>query len=863
MDLLERQSPLAELARFAQEAREGQGRLVLLAGEAGVGKTALAEQLQRDLPGARWSWGACDGLFTPQPLGPLFDLASQLDGELAGLCRAGSARELLFAALLRQISEPARLDVIVVDDVHWADEATVDLLRFLGRRLRDRAVLLIVTYREEGLDPDHPLRLALGDLAGMRSTRRVTLTPLSEDGVRQLARDSELDATELYRLTGGNPFFVTEVVQAGIPEVPAAARDAVLARAARLSPPARDLLDVAALTGTRIEQPLIGTLWASPAGAVDAVLASGLLREDGAWLKFRHEIARLAVEQALPGHRKSTIHTRILAALDALGAEDEARMAFHAEGAGDGGAVLRYATAAARRAASLASHQEAAAQFQRALRFTAGADPAAAAALYDGLATEAALIDRWQDVAEANEHALTLWREAGDPLRAGDTLRRQSRTMWRLCRGPESTAAAESALETLQPLGPSPELGRAYANLAGVRSRNDEHEAAIDLSRRAQAIARSLELPEVLSDALNTEGCVLANLGQDGIRPLQDALRIAIAAGVQEQAGRAFANLDAVYCEQRRFAESERSFDEGIAYCEDHDIPTFANCLRGGRTTVLEQTGRWDEAVVLGEELLRIVASPVNRLNTLLSLGRIRARRGEPGGWAFLDEARTAAEGVGEPQWIVPVRLGRAEAHWLGGRLDLARGEAEHADNLASDSVSWVRGEVAAWLRRTGSPRPPRGELAEPYQRQAEGYPEKAAQLWTDLGCRYEAALALSDTAGERPLRAALGLFTELGATAAARITRQKMRGLGIRSIPIGPRAATRTDPLGLTRREREVLAMICAGQANAEIAARLFISAKTVDHHVSAVLAKLGVPTRTAAASQARRLGLASPSHI
>ena len=303
----------------------------------------------------------------------------------------------------------------------------------------------------------------------------MTLTPLSEDAVRQLARDSELDATELYRLTGGNPFFVTEVVQAGIPEVPAAARDAVLARAARLSPPARDLLDVAALTGTRIEQRLIGTLWASPAGAVDAVLASGLLREDGGWLKFRHEIARLAVEQALPAHRKSAIHTRILAALDALGAEDEARMAFHAEGAGDGGAVLRYATGAARRAASLASHQEAAAQFQRALRFTAGADPAAAAALYDGLATEAALIDRWQDVAEANEHALTLWREAGDPLRAGDTLRRQSRTMWRLCRGPESTAAAESALETLQPLGPSPELGRAYANLAAVRSRNDDN----------------------------------------------------------------------------------------------------------------------------------------------------------------------------------------------------------------------------------------------------------------------------------------------------------------------------------------------------------------------------------------------------
>ena len=256
-------------------------------------------------------------------------------------------------------------------------------------------------------------------------------------------------------------------------------------------------------------------------------------------------------------------------------------------------------------------------------------------------------------------------------------------------------------------------------------------------------------------------------------------------------------------------------------------------------------------------------ASPVNLINPLTSLGKVRARQGAPSCWECLDEAAAAADGTGEPQYLVPMRLARAEAYWLEGQPDSAAREAELADDVCASGDAWDRGAVAVWLRRTGSARSPRGELSEPYRLQVAGDWAEAARLWAGLGCPCEAALARYDAADETALREALKVFTGLGASAAAQATRQKMRHLGIRSIPAGPRTATRAHPLGLTRREREVLNLICAGHTNAEIAAKLFISAKTVDHHVSAVLAKLDAPTRNVAASHAARLGLAGAAEI
>jgi DNA-binding NarL/FixJ family response regulator len=856
--LLERGSALASLSEYARQAHAGEGRLVLVSGEAGVGKSTLVEALADTLPDAVWSWGACDGLFTPRPLGPLFDVAEQLGGELLELCRAHATRDELFQALLRQVNRPGQLNIVVLEDLHWADASTIDLVRYLGRRLRATPILLVATYRDDALAASDPLRVALGELGTQRSTRRISLAALSEEAVGVLAAGSGLEPAELYRLTSGNPFFITEVLQAGTGAVPASARDAVLARVARLGAQARGVVDVTALTGTRVELPVLRAAADATESTLDELVDSGLLVADGGWLRFRHEIARIAVEQAVPEHRRAHIHARILAALHATGSSDDAGMAFHAEGSGDRPAVLDHAVRAAKHAAELGSHREAAAQYERALRAAGEADPATLAALYDGAADEYSLFDRWHEAADANRRAIELWRQAGDRLREGETMQRYATTLWRLCRGAESDAMVRSAYEVLEPLGPTRELAQVTLNLAGLTWLAGDRAGAMAFVGRGREMARSLGDTVTLVDSLIIEGWLVAQ-DRGAWRPLLlEALEFALADNLPAKAARAYVNLQSNLIHDLDFAAAQRCFAEGIVLCDDHDLSTYGSCLRGDQAILLRMTGRWDEAVALCELVLsRVSSSIVNRMNPVSELGLIRARRGEPDPWSYLEEGVASADGTGEAEYLVPIHLSCAEAHWLDGDVERARRDAETAAHAGGGVSPWTRGATAVWLRRLGSDRTVLGSVHEAQEAHLAGAWEKAAQAYLDLGCRYEAALALIDAGEEASLRRALDILQELGAAATARLARQRLRDIGAKSIPTGARPATRAHPAGLTRREHEVLDLICAGRTNSEIAATLVISAKTVDHHVSAVLAKLGTPNRGAAAAAAARLGL------
>src|SRR5579862_8140998 len=701
MVLLERDPVLASLRQYAREAGQGEGRLVLIAGEAGVGKSVLVERFQCDLPDARWSWGACDGLSTPRPLAPLFDLARDLGGTLEDLCRGRPERDELFAALLSQVTGDDRLDVIVVEDIHWADEATLDLIRFLTRRIHAASVLVIATYRDDWRAPSSPLRLALGDLAASRWTRRLDLPPLSAEAVRTMAAGTDLDA--------GNPFYVTEMLEAGTHGVPLSARDAILSRTGRLSDAAGQVLQTAALMGFRIDASLL----ADRQAALDELSASGLLVDEGIGLRFRHEIARLAIAQEIPAHRQALIHARILNALRAGGSRDDARMAFHAEGAGDEEAVVRHASLAARRAVDLGSHREAAAQYERALRWAAHSAPSAQAELYTGLAEEATLSDRSQTAADADEHALQLWRQLNDRRHEGESLQHYSLTLKHLCRGDEAIGAAVEAVKTLEPLGETRELARAYATLAAIRMTRNENDEAIELARRAEALARSLGASDIIADALNTEGCAASATDPNWVELIRRSLELAISRNLPNQAGRAYSNLYGGLCDQFRFDEGEQYYRDGLAYCEQNDLDKHSYFLRASRTAVLEHRGHWDEAVAISAQLLEeSSAAPLNQICVQTLIGVIHARRGEPEVWRALDGAIANAAPTGQPQSVVPARLAWAEAFLTEGRVDEARHEAGLAAEAAHDSDAWRRGALRRWLHRTGSVRIVDGPVA-------------------------------------------------------------------------------------------------------------------------------------------------------
>ena len=467
-DLLERAGQLAVLEEaLASVGRDRRGAVVVVCGEAGVGKTALLRSFcDRVVGSQRVLWGTCDPLFTPLPFGPLFAIAEGTGGELRPTLTEGANPHQVALALARELGSPAPT-LLVLEDLHWADEATLDVFTLLVRRAEAAPGLVVGTYRDDALENAHPLRRVLGEVATTTAVRRMKLAPLSPDAVGQLAAPHGVDGRELYEKTGGNPFFVAEVLAGGSEVIPATVKDAVLSRAMRLSPSARQLLEAATVVPQRAELWLLQGLAGPAVQAVDECVAAGMLVADGDGVVFRHELARLSLESSVGPANKARLHGQALGAISCRPghALDFARLAHHAEAAGDTDAVVRFALPAAERASSMGAHREAAAQYGRVLRFGAGLPLDQRADVLERRSHECYLTDQSVEAIAALEEALEYRRALGDKLGEGRTLSRLASVLSCPGRTGESGRAARKAVALLEALPASRELAKAYVRL--------------------------------------------------------------------------------------------------------------------------------------------------------------------------------------------------------------------------------------------------------------------------------------------------------------------------------------------------------------------------------------------------------------
>lgn len=863
MRLLERDAQVEALGAALRAAATGEGAVALVSGEAGIGKTALVEYFLREKDK---SWrvlrGACDSLFTPRPLGPLYDIALQTGGVLLELLEAESRQSAIFTACLAEIRKTPT--ILLIEDVHWADEATLDLLQYLARRSGQSGSLVILTYRDDELGAGHPLRRVLGDLASFKWVYRIPVPSLSREAVGQLAGKGRVDAAELHRLTNGNPFFVTEVLAAGEAGIPATVRDAVLARAARLSAPARSFLEAAAVIGLRSEARLLAQVSSSESAAVDECVAAGMLRADADHYTFRHELARQTILESILPQRRAELHKRTLAALQDSPdkRQDLTRLANHAQGSGEPQAVLKYAPAAARQAAILNAHRQAVALYELALQFQESLSTADRARMLDDYAAELWFAGRIADSLIALERAAKLWHVAGDRLREGADVVQVAETWYSQAQSAKGAQAGELAIAILEPLGPSAELAQAYRAQCFIAMERRDAPQALAWGGKALELAERFGDQESQARVCNYMGCALMVREYERGRNLMErSLRLAREAESTFAISGTLANWAQILLEIWQLADAVHYLDEGIPFATERDDHYHLQLMLAWQAQLRLQQGRWPESLEIVTNLLRApnLDNPSYAYSAgLVTLGRLLTRRGQEGATARLDESLALSIQGDAVVRIGSARAVRAEAAWLAGDHATAIVEARSAYEMAvARGHPWLAGELAFWSWRAGAQVHPPEWIARPFALQIDGDWRGAGREWEKRGGPYEQAMALFD-GDEAAQLAALDIFQRLGARPAAEKLKRKMRAEGVRAIPRGPRPSTRANVFGLTTRELEVISRLVEGASNSEIARHLNLSTRTVEHHIASILQKMGVESRSEAVAQAVKAGLA-----
>lgn len=849
--LIERENEVQTLHQVLSQVPDNGGRVLILYGEAGIGKTSLIHAFLSNLSNnEKIALGMCDPLNTPRPLGPVRDIAREILGSHP------ESEIPLTESLMERLTVSENLHVIVLEDMHWADQASLDWLKYFCRRIALIPAMLIVSFRDAEIDAAHPLRTALGVIPGDR-TQRLHLSPLSREGVAAFDLPPNMSANQLYDITDGNPFFVSEILNNAddVETVPESIRDAVNARVNQLSPSLRSLLEASSCFPGDIEPKILETIVGQPVMDELAVAERlGLLVHGMNGFRFRHELARLATQMRLSETEKQTIHGQLLDALLAHNALGPllADIVHHAEGAREVETLLCFAPMAAKEAARMGAHREAAQYLFAAMKHVEDAEPGVAAEIYEMWAYEAGLaltID--DDVIDARKRAVTLWKKLGQTDRVGENLRWLSRLHWYRGEPEKAQVYLEEAIETLQGI-PSEATATAFGLRAQFHMLRDEMEAAQDWGQQALALAETVDAPEIKAHALNTIGAAKLFRGDlDGEEMLRESLALSLKHDFHEQAARAYTNLAECLIELGEIEKAEPFLDEGVTFDIAHDLDSWTYYLVGRKAQLRFEQHRFPEAVDIAKGVLsRQNQTVLMQLPAKIILARSLLRLADSSALEHLEDAFQDALQIGELQYVAVVRTAFVEAAVLWSQCDLARPHIAEMAKLPSSSLSprkWA--DFIFWADRVddGLSGEYSDSLPEAFRLDHEKEFEAAATALRSQELTFLAATSLCRSQAKNALATADRWYEEIGALAGRKYIRSTfdISCHGLPGLSRGQYNAARRHPYGLTNKEQIVLRLIIEGANNTRIAEHLSRSKRTIENHVSSILRKFGVRNR------------------
>ncbi len=850
--LLERAASRSALLQLVGRLREGESGVAVIAGEAGIGKTSLLSSVLVEARGLRVLRGACDDLVTANPLGPIREATRDLVGFDA--VSTGSIDSLLTALADEPAPTPT---VLAVEDLHWADDATLDVLAYTARRIERVRLLLLVTYRSDEPAASQLLQRFVAATPAGR-TLRIDLAPLSASAVEQLSTGSGWDGEQLHAITGGNPFYLTETLAAPLEApVPRSVADAVLTRLRRLSPAARRGVERMSVWPGVLDIGLAGELLGADFAALVEAEESGVItvRADG--LSFRHELARRATEASLSLLRRRRLQQDVTEVLRSRPVIDLPRLVHHAIHSGDADSVAEFAPQAGTASSQAGAHRQALAFYSAALEHEGRLPAPVLVEVLDGYAWELYNAHRFGDAVEFAERAVAAAAKRSDREAQSGAMSRLSRHLF--MQG-EPDRAREQAVQAVALAGDPGSMAAAQVSLGALLALDVTCDTAAETLARGRQIAQQCDRPDLAALTLNYD-----SLARPGLTPDQrlDLLRRSIeeskACGAHEFIARGYTNLSELLYRYGRYHELETVLAEGLGFTRERGFWSHTYNLEVHQALSAARHSDWALAETLLAGLLDRYPDPgMLTLYGVPPYARLLARRGDPAAESMLRQSWARAR---RQRMLIGLGFAGAaltEWAWLNGDTETAQQVVQTWALIADRPTAaplWA--EIRRYAGRLGVPtrsRPSADELtsdatADPWGAGSAGNWTAAADAWEQIGDRYERALELADSGQPAAVLAATTELDGLGAAATASVVRRRLRRLGV-AVPRGPRSSTRDNPGGLTERQLDIARLLATGSTNTDIASQLVLSVRTVDHHVSTILGKLDVDSRRAAAA-------------